>query len=99
MILALIVSMNLVCAVASWGLTLGSFTQNFPYMKHTGICITFFIFGLVLGPICLIALITICLMDQRVSFRLKPLSKEERWRIFHKQFNTLDREYFEQNHG
>lgn len=89
--LALIVIGWLVCSFFAWGLTLGYFTEHYPYMNNK-------LFALVmslLGPAGLFAAL-IC--GHSLAFRLKPLNKEQRWKIFKQKYDCLDRAYFEEKY-
>ncbi len=77
----------MLCGFASWGLTLGDFTYEFPYHGNKGISA----FMAAVGPFGLAA----ALIHDSHHWRVRPLSKKERWEIFHKSTPTLSYEYFE----
>lgn len=72
----------------NYGLLLGGFTDEFPYMDAHGPAI----FGAIGGPLGTPA----ALIFSHGKFRLKGFSREERWQIFNKKYEGyLDREYFD----
>lgn len=91
MTVAIVVVGWLICSFLTYGLTLGGFTHSFPYMNNMQEALIFPIFG----PFALFAGIGIF----GFHWRLRPIPKEERWRIFHAKHNILSREYFEEHHG
>jgi len=99
MIIALLLLMNIGFAVINWGLTLGSFTRMFPYMKNTDVATTFALLSLVAGPIVFLSVLFCSLTDRGLTFQLKPTPKEERWEIFNKTYGVLGRDWFEKNVG
>ena len=88
----------IVCGAIGYGLYLGEFTREFLYMKHTG---AFGSFVFLCGPFgILAATISSIVHNGKLTFRLKSLTKEERWNEFVKiGFGILGRERFERDHG
>ena len=76
---------------------MGDFTKSFPYMKHTRIAA---LMGS-LGPFGVFVAIFCSLTDShKLTFKPKPLSKEERWEEFKKAgFEVLGRDHFERVFG
>jgi hypothetical protein len=95
--IALIVLGWVVCGVIGWGLTLGDFTTEFPAYKNWGIAA----FIALTGPFgVFVSIIMNIIHHGQLNFRLKPLTKEERWDAFVKEgFGILGRDYFEREHG
>jgi hypothetical protein len=83
----------LVCSYVNWGLTLGHFSHEFPYMQHTGIAG----FGAMLGPFGIPVSLLQCGPPYR--FQLKPTSTEERWKIYHARFPSFSRDDFEERYN
>lgn len=81
----------LVCSFVAYGLTLGGFTYHFPYMNNLRESLLFPIFG----PFTIFAVVGVL----GCHWRLRPISKEERWKIFHEEHYCLSETYFERNHG
>jgi len=90
---------NIGCAVIAYGLILGVFTREFPYMRHTEPSVTACVCGLLFGVFGLIPTLIFCLTRQPLAWRWKPLTKEQRWKIFDQEFGFLGREYFDKAHG
>lgn len=70
----------------NWGLTLGDFTRQFPYMKNTGPAV----FTAVFGPL---ALPVVLIKARPYTWRLHPFTDDQRWEIFQKQCPTLAADY------
>lgn len=81
------------CGFLNYGLFLGGFTHQFPYMPNTSEAVT----GLLVGPIATPAALLV--PGPPYHFLLKPKTTEERWRIFHEQLPTLSREYFDEQYN
>jgi hypothetical protein len=82
------------CSFLVWGLALGTFTKEYPYMNNTDV-----LWPAVFGPLALASFALFLLFHRKPGFLLKPYSKERRWGIFHKTYSSLDREYFNERHG
>ena len=84
----LIVLLWVLCGILAWGYTMGEFSSEWPYFNHINIASWMAAFGPVgLG---------VAYLSGKGEFRLRPMSKEERWEAFHKAFPALDRSYFEE---
>jgi hypothetical protein len=73
----------------AYGYCLGNATQRHPSIRHHEFCRTFAVGGL-------LALVAMS-GDGFRHWRTTPLSKEERWAAFQRQWPTLGRDYFERN--
>lgn len=97
MIFAILAIVNLSCAFLSYGMTLGTFTEGFPDMSNIGVSIFFGAFALLVGPLYTVVLIGSLAAVGHINFKLKPLSREQRWEIFKKKYEFLGRDYFDSN--
>jgi hypothetical protein len=79
-----------VCGFVNWGLTLGSFTHEFPTQSHTGIAS----FAALMGPPGLLAIL---FCSSPYHWRVKPMTTEERWNAF--EYKDLGRAYWEQHYN
>lgn len=90
MLVVLIVVMYLVCSFLGYGSILGGFTEEFSAANHLVVAI----FAAVIGPF---GLPWWFVFGSFKNFRLKPLSREERYKEFDKLYGPLlTRKYFEE---
>lgn len=75
--------------LAGYGFTMGYFTKRYPAFDHTFTAMLIAIFG----PLGLLAAI----IKGDGSFRLKGLTKEERWAEHQRLWPTLSRAWFEKD--
>ena len=77
-------------------LALGSFTEKYKDQNNIDVAI----FGGVTGPFSTIGLpIALIISGLEFEFRLVPLSKEERWVVFHEKYPNLSRNDFSKKRG
>lgn len=88
----LIIPIWIICSVFSYSCAMGSFTHNYPYQNNYGIAILMGIWGPVGLFVCLVE-------DHPFHFRLKALTSEERWEVFHEMNPELSRDYFERKYN
>jgi hypothetical protein len=89
-ILFLIIIGWLAFGFGAFGLALGCLSDEFPYMNHLRAALLM----AVLGPVGLFAVSIVEIGNWR--WRLKPISRSERWLIYRKEYPTLSREQTEQ---
>jgi hypothetical protein len=87
----------LICSYINWGLTLGFFDHEFPYMSNTGISA----FTAAVGPFGTIAVpIVVVINGDKFRWRVKPPTTEERWKVFQERYHgVLDRAYFDEKYN
>lgn len=81
------------CGYLNYGLLLGGFTHQFPYMPN----MTEAVVGAIIGPFGTPAALIV--PGPPYHFLLKPKTVEERWQIFHEQLPSLSREYFDEKYN
>ena len=87
----LIAVLWITCSLFNWGLFIGGFTYRFPQYDHRAPAAVFAVLGPFATPGELVAILII----DGWHFRMKPLTKEQRWEAFQNRFPGLDRDYFE----
>jgi hypothetical protein len=88
LLLVCIILIYIACAIHNWGFTLGDFTFKYPARNHIPIAM----FMAISGPI---GLLTVLFYSKNKHWRWRPLSVEERWQAFSKDYAILGREYFD----
>lgn len=86
-----------ISGLLAYAIVLDTFTKEFPYMNHMAISSLFFIagvFGLIAAPICLLLEGEI----RKIGLRFRPISYEERKKIFYDTYPNLDAKYFERHY-
>lgn len=81
----------LACSYVDYGFFLGGFTQQFPDQSHVGAVIVLS----AAGPVAFPGILLFC---TPLHWRVKPLTIEEQWEYFHKEYPELDRAYFDKEH-
>lgn len=90
--LLVIVVLWAACGYGAWGLTMGHFTHQYPYMPNTGIST----FTAAFGPAGLFAAL-VC--EQPYHWLVKPKATEERWQIYHETYPNFPRSRFERDYN
>lgn len=80
------------CGVFSYSSALGYFTYKYPWRRNTRFAVRMATLGILSVPASLIC-------GDIHHLRLRPLSTEERWEAFHKEFPSLSKDYFEERDG
>jgi len=89
----LIIVLWLSFGFVGYAIELGYFTKRYPYHDHNPIGL---LAGcLIFGPISALA----AFIMWGPYFRVRPLTKEQRWNAFNEMFPSLGRSYFERDHG
>ncbi len=94
--IALIVVLYIAFGVLNWGLTLGYFTDRFPYFPNCIVAFMMAASGFFATPA---ILIVNYVTFKSFHWKVKPYTKEERWEIFQQQgLGLLGRDYFDKHH-
>ena len=84
----------IICGFLSYGLLLGLTVKLYPESKN----FIFSIFISLFGPIGLIVTIILNLIiSERLYWKIKPLTREQRWEAHHKQWPSLSRKEFDED--
>ena len=86
-ILLIILIFWITCGYIAHGYALGYFTHKFPWSDHASFCRFAYIFG----PFALVGE----LLHPPLHYLQTPLTIEQRWEAFHKEWPILSREDFE----
>lgn len=85
-----------ICAILSYGITLNTFTNQFPYMKHQGFATGYSVIG---GPVALIVSVIESIDEPGgIGLRFKPMTYDQRLQYFLKDNAILGKEYFDENY-
>lgn len=87
MIIAIIAVVWVVFGVFAYGLILGDWTHSYPDQKHYAS----FFFGII-SPAALFPVIYLLATRRLKYFRLRPLSRQQRWSEFERKFPLLAKE-------
>lgn len=92
MSLLIIIAIWLGCGFVDYGLMLGYLTHLAPEQANVG----FSVAAACGGPLSIPAVLA---LTAPYHWRIKPLTTEQRWEEFDRQWPTLGRAYFEQNYN
>lgn len=79
------------CGFVAWGISIGHWTCMYPSQSHVGISAIM----AVAGPFGIAGMLT----TAPIRWRIKPLTYEQRWQVFHAEYSVLSREDFDAQNG